>query len=486
MSQQPNIIILILDTLRAKNMSSYGYPVRTTPHIDEFAAENLLFSRAISPATWTVPSHASLLSGLYISQHRIESIKGDRSFNGKIVTIPKALKTQGYRSAAFSQNMLFSSDNHLEEGFDEFHNVEDFLRSRASTRIVQRLANDSIRPVHLAARYIRKMIAPRIVLDNIFRWIQTNDEETPFFLLANVLAPHFPWTLPLRYIPRGDGLSPKHFLKSEFLTLKKQWEFNSGIQPVTQEHRRIWRTFYDAAITHVDDEVGRFIRRLRKWKGWDNTILVITSDHGEMMGEHHDIVGHMLCLHDNLIHVPLVIHHPDYPKSVKIEGVVQTLDLYPSVLHWGGVPKDLVPVTQLQRPILSSRLSDPSDTSGYAFSEEDYSDSYDVLGKLSSVNPKMDPDKYPRQQIAVRTANYKYIWYSEGPGEFYDLTSDKDEEQNLIGSSSASNRSEIGKLKEALASWRSSLELFPPRTLKTSQEIDVAMMNRLRDLGYVP
>lgn len=486
MRQAPNILILILDTLRAKNMSTYGYPINTTPNLDYFAAESVLFNRSISPATWTVPSHACLLSGLYLSQHRIETINGDREFNERIVTLPEALRTQGYHSVAFSQNMLFSPDNHLEEGFDEFHNVEDFLKARATTRLIQQLANDSIRPVHLTARYIRKMIAPRLILDNIYDWINVNGGDTPFFILANVLAPHFPWTLPPRFIPRGDGLSPKHLLRSEFLTLKKQWEFNSGIRPVTDEHRRIWRTLYDAAIKHVDSEIGRFLGRLRNKKVWDNTIIVITSDHGEMMGEYHDIVGHMLCLHDNLIHVPLIIHHPDYPMGMKIDGVVQTHDLYPSALEWGGVSKGLVPPAQLQRPVLSSRLSNPEDSNGYAFAEEDYTDSYDVLGKLSNVNPEMQPGKYPKQQIAVRSANYKFIWYSDGPGEFYNLSLDKDEEQNLIGTSSVSEQSILRELHEAIESWRVCLEFFPPKSVEISQEVDAAMMNRLRDLGYVP
>jgi len=92
---RPNIILLILDTLRAKNMSCYEYPLRTTPHLDAFASENTLFLRAFSPATWTVPSHASMLSGLYLSQHRIENIQMTRRFHPDIVTLPVALRSVG-------------------------------------------------------------------------------------------------------------------------------------------------------------------------------------------------------------------------------------------------------------------------------------------------------------------------------------------------------------------------------------------------------
>jgi arylsulfatase A-like enzyme len=486
MTDHPHIIILILDTLRTHNMSGYGYPKITSPHLDALAAEGVLFQRAFSAATWTVPSHASLLSGLYISQHRLESIQGTRRFNEKIVPLPKALHGQGYKTAAFSQNMLFSPDNHLEEGFDEFHDVEELLASRPFTKIVQRLSGGSRNSVRLVSRYVRKMIAPRLLLDNLFDWIVSNHGKQPYFVMANVLAPHFPWTLPLQYLPRGEAFHLKYLLKPEYVTLKKQWEFNSGKRPVTQKHQEVWASLYDASIRHVDSEVGRFVERLRKVDGWENTILVVTSDHGEMLGDYRGIVGHMLCLHDNLIHVPLILRHPGYPKGLRVEGVVQTMDLYPSVLEWAGVPTREIPAAQLQRPSLSQAVADPENPSGMAFSEEDYTDSYDLPKKLIEVNPEMDPGRYPGQQIAIRTANYKYIWYNDRPPELFDMEKNLPEEVDLLKGGDAQVKARAEGLQAVLDEWRNGLQLFPPRQLAISKDIDPIVIERLRALGYVP
>jgi arylsulfatase A-like enzyme len=486
MRQKPNIIVLILDTLRSKNMSAYGYPKPTTPNLDLFASESVLFRNAISAATWTVPSHASLLSGLYVSQHRIETIDGDRRFNEKIIALPEALRSQDYHSAAFSQNMLFSSDNNLDEGFDEFLNVDELLDSQFHTKLLKSIANDSIRPLRLTARYVRKLIAPRLVLDNLLEWIKARDPRSPFFLMANVLAPHFPWTLPPRFFPRDKEFSFRYLLRSEYLTLKKQWEYNSGKRNVSDEHRRAWHLLYDAAIRHVDSEIGKFIEQLRRWKGWENTILVITSDHGEMMGEYRDIVGHVLCLHDNLIHVPLIVRHPDHPGGLNIDGVVQTLDLFSSIVEWSGVSAEVVHPAQLQRRPLSKAIENPEDASGMAFAEEDYTDSYDVIGKLLAVNPDMDPHKFPRRQVAVRSATHKLIHYDDRPEEFFNISRDPDEQKNIIKSDDLADRVSLSELWAALMEWQSGLQTFVPRRVDRTTGIDLAAVERLRALGYVP
>ena len=168
--QPPNIILIVLDAVRAHNVSAYGYPRRTTPFLDEFAANNMLFKRAISPATWTIPTHASLLSGLYLSQHRLENVNGDRRFNSVIRTLPELLSHAGYHTAVYSQNILFSAENYLADGFDEFYHLEDFLN------VPRRTANY----VHMAGQnstggalkgYLRKLKAPRLLFDKTADWL---------------------------------------------------------------------------------------------------------------------------------------------------------------------------------------------------------------------------------------------------------------------------------------------------------------------------
>jgi arylsulfatase A-like enzyme len=478
---QPNIIILIVDAVRAKHMSAYGYPVETTSHLDAFAADNVLFRRAFSPSTWTIPTHASMLSGLYLSQHRVENVEADRCFNEKIVTLPQALRSGGYRTAAFSQNMLFSPAHHL-GGFDQFYEMGEVLLSRPLSRFVQHMSAGSTGLRRKAARYVRKVMSPRLLLDAAFDWISAGGDRSPFFLMVNVTNAHYPWALPPDILLRRVGLNPKVLLDEDLVTLKP-FEFNSGKRRVSDAHRQTWRRFYDAALTHVDREVGRFVHRLSRWKGWGETIFVVTADHGEGLGDYRDIVGHTLTLHDNIIHVPLIIRHPQYPKGMEVEGVVQTLDLYPSIVEWAELPPDRFARAQMQRPPLSKAMAAPHDCAGLAFAEEDYTDSYDLLEGLRSVNPAMDPKKYPRQQIAVHSATHKYIWFDDRPGEFYDMAADPQEEHDLTNGRTATEQAALTELQQALETWRSGLEVFPPRSVDA--EMDGVILERLRDLGYV-
>ena len=125
------------------------------------------------------------------------------------------------------------------------------------------------------------------------------------------------------------------------------------------------------------------------------------------------------------------------------------------------------------------------DDGGLAFAEEDYSDSYDVIEGLLSVNPDMDPHKYPRRQIAVRSATHKYIWCDDRLGEFYNLVEDPNEEHNLIETATGAERGVLRQLQAAMEAWLSGLEIFTPRTVEELQKMDQAVIERPRSLGYI-
>jgi arylsulfatase A-like enzyme len=482
--EKPYIILIVLDAVRAWNMSAYGYPISTTPYIDGFANNNLLFRRAYAPATWTIPTHASLLTGLYLSQHRIENVNRDRSFNKAIVTLPQLLRSSGYQTAAFSQNLLFSAEHHLEDGFDEFYQFEDIWNSQKKHKFSQFFTNDTSKLGYKIGRYLRKMKAPRLMFDSLYQWFNTHSDQQPVFLMTNITNAHYPWTPPANLLWSKLGWDMKYLLKNDFVTMDP-FAFNSGKRKLSDTHRRIWNHLYDAAIAHIDREIGRFLHQLRQSPEWSNTIVIITADHGELLGDYKNIVGHTLSLHDNLLHVPLIIRHPDYTNSVTIEGVVQTLDLYSSIIEWSKLPNSQVAASQYQRPSWSEATENASDLSGIAFAEEDYSDSYDVIRGLLSVNPDMNPQKFPRQQIAVHSAKHKYIWFDDRPGEFYDIEADPLEENNLLHSTDPVAQQALHLLQVALAEWQSDLELFPPHCIDTATELEPEVLARLRDLGYV-
>jgi arylsulfatase A-like enzyme len=482
--RRPNVIVLILDAVRARNISAYGGPPGATPHLDAFAAENVLFKRAFSPGTWTIPTHASLLTGLYLSQHRIESTKADRCFNDAIVALPSALHSHGYRTVAFSQNFLFSPKYQFGE-FDEFHDMDEVMKSHPLLGGVRWTSNESGGLQNSAViRYIRKLTGLRRFLDAMYDWIEAQREGTPFFLMANVANAHYPWAPPPELFWRAIGFK-LGLLRNRELFAPNPFQFNSGKRQVTKTHRHVWLALYNAAVSHIDREVGRFLRRLRRWRGWENTIIVVTADHGEMLGDYQGMFGHMLSLNDNLLHVPLIIRHPACPGPIIVERVVQNLDLYTSILEWTGCPTATIPAAQLQRPGLSVAMQAPHDLDGVAFAEEDYSDSYNPVPGLRRVNPRMDPKKYPERQISVRTATHKYIWASDQPGKFYNLTSDPEENRNLMDGDTIAEQTTLSELHQALETWRAGLEYFPPKPVNDVSNVDPVTLERLRDLGYV-
>lgn len=483
MHKRPNILLFVLDAVRAKNVSAYGYAQITTPILDSFAGEGIFFRRAFTNSTWTIPTHASLLSGLYLSEHKIESIKGDRRFNHAIVTLPEALKSHQYRTAAISQNRLFSPKHHL-DGFDQFFEINDLLDNSPVTRTVNGLFESPYDLLRVPAGYIRKIISLPYMLDFLGNWIETNGEEQPYFLMVNIANAHYPWAPPLDILFSQYGLAALGLLKRRSASINP-FHYNSGLKQVTREQCELWHSYYDAAIMHIDREIGKFFERFRRLDRQGNSIIIITADHGEMLGEHHNIVGHTLCLHDNLIHVPLLISHPDYPKGLVVEDVVQTLDLFPSLLEWADIPNNSVHEAQVKRPRLSSAISNPGSVNGLAFAEEDYTDSYNLIDGLLRVNPNLDPKKYPHKQVAVRSANHKYVWFNDRPAEFYDLSADPEEANNIVQTRDGANRLVLQELAAALNSWTAQLDEFPPESVAEKLVLDDKMVKRLRDLGYV-
>jgi arylsulfatase A-like enzyme len=333
-------------------------------------------------------------------------------------------------------------------------------------------------------RYWKKMSGLRRSFDSMYQWLAARDARTPVFMMANITSAHYPWAPPLAVLWRRLGRDVRYLNNQEFVT-PSPFRFNSEKQKVSDQHRRTWRALYEAAIIHLDQELGRFLSLLRRWSGWSNTVLIITADHGELLGEYRDIVGHTLCLHDHLLHVPLIIRHPDHSTGAMIEGVVQSLDLYSSILEWSSIPDGEIPNAQRQRTPLSAAVTTPGDCSGLAFAEEDYTDSYNPIQGLLKVNPEMDPQKYPQQQIAVRSATHKYIWFNDQPAEFYDLVADSAEANNLINTDAAEERNHLAMLQHSLTTWRANLELFPPRAVNEMEQLEPEMVERLRVLGYV-
>ncbi|OLD17367.1 MAG: hypothetical protein AUI85_06905 [Acidobacteriales bacterium 13_1_40CM_3_55_5] len=314
----PNVLVIVLDTLRADHLSSYGYSRPTSPEIDRIASQGVLFENAIAPCSWSLPSHASLLTGRAPSEHGMQNVQampwpgwGEKSLSG-YPALGEVLRHRGYRTGAFSANRIYFTRNvGLGRGFihfeDYFDSVGDsFVRTLYGREFARLYLNRSENSkVTRALRYlgleswldkdsegsgdfggaygVRKRASA--VNQELMQWID-RDRQHPFFAFLNYLDVHYSYGGPPGY-PKPD------------------WDRGTTVDE------------YDAGLKYVDDYIGRLLRELERREA-RNTIVVITSDHGESLGA-HGLSYHGAALYRELIQVPLIISYPQQiPKGLRV------------------------------------------------------------------------------------------------------------------------------------------------------------------------
>ncbi|MDQ3697848.1 MAG: sulfatase [Gemmatimonadota bacterium] len=331
----PNVLLIILDTVRSASMSLYGYERPTTPRITQFAARGATFDRAVSPAPWTLPAHASLFTGRWA--HELST--GWKSpLDGETPTLAEALTRGGYRTGGFVANYTYTSrESGLARGFARY---EDYrvtpahaLRNSALGQMV--FGRALLRGVLGHRDVIARKMAPVLARD-VLRW---HDEEPgrPWFAFLNFFDAHDPYLPPAPY----DTMFARRGAPRN-LTLANE-------RPVTPEEARPERDVYDGAIAYLDAELGAMLDSLRARGVLDNTVVIITSDHGEEFGE-NGLLGHGNSLYYPALWVPLVIVYPRVvPAGVRVPNAVSTRDISATVLQLTGAASPRMPGRSLAR-----------------------------------------------------------------------------------------------------------------------------------------
>lgn len=394
---QPNILLISIDTLRADRLSSYGYTGNSTPQIDWLATQGILFEQAFTPVPITLPAHASLLTGTLPIYHGVRENSGF-VLPAERTTLAESLREQGYRTGAFVGAFVLDSRFGLAQGFDHY---DDAFQERSNDQQVIQLEM-SERPageVLMAAR----------------RWIESGSSQ-PFLAWIHLFDPHAP------YAPPGD-------------------EAVEG---------------YDGEVSYVDRSLGRLFEFLRARRLFDSSLIVLTSDHGEGLGEHGEDT-HGMFLYDSTLRVPLIIKLPDQAHAgMRIGEQVRLIDVMPTILQLsdGRVPQD-VQGTSLQRAWTGDPLPE-------------------LPLYAETLLPLLD---YGWSDLsALRTGRHKWI---EAPRpELYDLSSDPGERRNRYASDQALANQLQAQRKEMAERWRS-LQGGP-----AWQRLDAEAVARLRSLGY--
>ncbi len=414
----PNLILITLDTVRAANLSLYGYSRQTTPRIDQFARRGVVFEEASATASWTLPSHASMFTGRW--PHEL-SVDHATPLDGADPTLAEYLRDHGYATAGFAANLKFvGASTGLNRGFSHY---EDYSRSlgevASSSTLVRTVANNfRLRRLIRNDQHLNRMWAADInarALD----WI-SGQSGSPFFVFINYFDAHEPYLPPppfdRQFGPgRREGkYSPLH-----------QWLWNSAVgrrlldDAVKQEELDA----YDGGLAYLDSEVGLLLDGLERQGVLDNTVVVITSDHGEEFGE-HGVYEHGYSLYKAGVHVPLIVVAPRRaPAGLRVATPVNLRDLAATAVDLVGLGAN-APFRGWSLAGLW-RQDDPGVPAGRGGPSPSFSE--------ISPSPRQ-PDWYPSTKGDMKALVHqglRYIRNGDGREELYDFSADPWEQTNL-------------------------------------------------------
>jgi choline-sulfatase len=300
---RPNIVVYLVDTLRADHLGCYGYAKPVSPHLDRFAEGATLFETAIAQAPWTRPSVTSILTGLGPLQHGVRTLEA--RLPDAADTLAERLRAAGYRTAAFSTNWHVSAESGLAQGFDDF---VFFPEEPDSTSVNRR------------------------VLAWLDGYRRSERGSEPFFLYVHALDPHAPYTPPEDLRRRFAPGTPPQVGMIE--SLRRIYKAKGGKRyALAMEVAPL----YDAEIAANDRSFGALLSALKERKLFEESLIVFVSDHGEALGEHHEF-GHARSLYAEQLDVPLVVKLPSQTRGERRAGLAQHVDLLPTLLAAAGVP----------------------------------------------------------------------------------------------------------------------------------------------------
>jgi arylsulfatase A-like enzyme len=458
----PDVVLVVLDTVRAENVSSYGHERDTAPTLDALAAEGSLFLDATSPSTWSLPSHASLFTGRYPSSHGAFAFR--TMLDDRYPTLAEVLAARGFDTFCFTANPWISDGLGLTRGFAS-QDLSWQSDSGGGFSFIGRLRD------RLGRGGEDK--GGGTVASHFEAWARERPANAPpAFVFLNFVEAHFPYhQIPPEFRSRYTDLplSKLRRISMELMAL----QFGGPRQDV-QEVGPPARALYDGGVRYSDWLLHRVVEALRARGSLDGTLLVVLADHGELLGEHGGFFGHGPTLYQRMVRVPFLMRAPGrIPSGRRVETPVSTLGVFATILDLLGIE---APPT-LQVPSLLPLATGE----GPAPQTPILSESLDAGEPLGSGNdPQMKGGVHLR---ALREGRFKLVESSAGDLLLYDLASDPAEEHDLATAQPA----ETAALRQRLEAARVRLGLPPLDRVDAKSgppALDAATREQLRQLGY--
>ncbi|HED65717.1 MAG TPA: hypothetical protein ENJ09_09205 [Planctomycetes bacterium] len=432
---RPNLLIVTFDTTRSDHLACYGYGKPTSPHIDRLAADGVRYTNAYAVSSWTLPTHASIFTGKYPSSHGAHYDP-----NGKInlvmeggihgnplwdayrantiatdqLTLAAILSESGYATKGIIGGPWLKEVFGLGKGFEDWDDSN--FQMEGGSELNGRTAED--------------------ITDHAIAFVDAHADE-PFFLFLNYYDPHSPYTVQPDYI--------RTFWSGPLPPPKDSWEWTLAK--------------YDAEIRYTDEHFGRLLDHLRSAGLYDKTWIVLTSDHGELMGE-MNMAGHGDSLSQPEIHIPLIVKEPGpTPRQGIDDTPVQQVDILPTVLDALGLPH-------------------PPDVQGRSLTRHEHP----IVSEVYPLPFMNDASRKPWRQLgdwkSIVEGKWKFVWGSRGRNLLFDLEADPHEYRNVL----ADHPDIAASLEAKLESYFASL---PAPGEAPEVEVGREDLEALKGVGYL-
>lgn len=319
-TEQPNVILISLDSCRADHLSSYGYRRPTTPNLDALAARGALFLNAYSSTSWTLPAHMALFTSLPDSVHGVND-NGRPALDPARVTLAQQFKAASYETAAFVSGPYLHAAFGFDRGFDRYVNCTSYPDANP-------LLGPRRRAIHDQSHV--DVTNPRL-FGAVDAWLET-PHDRPFFLFIHVWDIHYDYIPPPPFDKRFD---PDYHGLVTATDYERSPAIHAGMDPRDLEHIV---ALYDGEIAYTDDYLGRLFKRVDELGLAARTLLVVTADHGDEFFEHGN-KGHQKTLYDEVLRIPLIMHWPGrVPERVRVKEQARIIDIAPTIRALCGLP----------------------------------------------------------------------------------------------------------------------------------------------------
>lgn len=461
-------MLISIDTLRADHLSCYGYHKMTTPNLDRIGDEGVVFENAYSTAAWTPPAHASMLTGLYPSSH---GVVDNNRLSKTIPTLAEVLLKSGYKTAGFVNNSQVGELVGFERGHETFVEV---WKGTSGMSIARRGMNYLVRN-SMELMGINDHGAER-TNQLAQRWIREN-KGNPFYMFIHYIEPHNPINAPHPFKNKYWDNKNNQNIDKEKLYLVAHNPlicFTNHIR-LNEDEIIALKALYDGEVSYLDHKIGELIEFLKRNHTYDQTLIIITADHGEHFGE-HGLYSHVASLYEPILHIPLIIKYPEWiDKRARISELAQLIDIYPTVVEALDLDQRFL------KGVQGTSLFETNKTAKYhdcIIAEWEGRIPDFVLKRMKHSDGDPIVDKFREPMAMIREGHYKYILNSKGRDELYDLDNDKREVNNI-----SEKKNEIRKrLREELTQWQS---LNNRVDYEKQSRLDEATKKNLKNLGYM-